>query len=386
MSLSQSLNKSVVPNVAVLISPDLEGSVTLGQASGKNLFSVTASPPSAVSAGQLSLTQLQAFNGLQGTGILQRQNNGTQWTQATVSSGSEYLEYFFNAPAWIPTVDYSGQNNYALIVYGTNTNTGDLYPNNIFFSVGTPAVGVPPTSTPAPYPATTGGVTPTGGPTPNAGWVLAATYVLGSGLGSAVVTGSGGSGAFQQTIFGGFEPLAFQWGGGGRDSIGTDTPLGMTLTCAGLVGAGSLNGAKLQVAGTVRADAFSFATTDQSLCPASSYNAKNPAGGAVVFQIGQSYTWTAPVAPATTWAWVAAVGTPGTTTINGGTNASFSPDSLVFLQSEVELSLGAAKGILSVQSKTNTSVVIHSLNTSNALETGDTSFFQWMVMNPNWGN
>jgi hypothetical protein len=345
---------------------------------------VVAVPPSTPAVGAQSLTELQALPGAVGSQIVQKLNDGTTWTQTAISATSEYIETFFNAPVWVSTIDY-GIYNGTLVVYGTNTNVAGLYPNNIFFASGTPAVGVPPTLTPAPYPTTTGGVTPTGGPTPSSGWVLAATYT--SGRGSAVLNENGGagqSGVVQSMKVGGGEPLRFDWGGGGADSVNAANPLGMSLSTAGLVGAQAQNGALLQVSGQMRADGFSFAITDQSLCPSSSYFATSNAAvpALISFTLGQNYTWTAPISPGTKWGWAQTAGSGGITTITGG---AFDPFALVFVQRET-VAGNPAIGVLEVAAKTVNSITVRSIDALNAVATTDVGNFQWVVFNADWSS
>ena len=382
MSLSQVLDKSVVPNREVLVSPVLSGATAVG---------------SLVVAQQTPFTQNhQQYASLNTNvgGALRYMASpiGSTWDcDNTYEAGSSYHIKDFSAPNWSATTDYSGtsssgNNNYALVVYGVNTAPAGVYPNNIFYSVdGVPApgskatVGVPPTATPAPYPYPAG-------PVASAGWALAATSdKTGVGGAGAAVVGAGGVAAMEHWVVGGFEPATVQWFGGGGASLGASNPLGATLSQSDISTAKGNNGALLDVAGVVLAEGFSLHTTDQALAPASSFGATF-SGAPNAFQIGHNYVWS-PIGPGSTqYHWDVDVVAPvaGTCLINGGTNSAFDPTSLIFLQTELEPALGASKGILTVSAKTATSVLIIAKTPANATDATDTSIFQWMVVNPNW--
>ena len=389
MSLSQTLDKSVVPNREVFVAPLLSGAVAL------NSLAVEQQTP--LVANHQQYASLNTNTG--GAQRFMASPIGTSWDcDNTYEAGSSYHTTDFAAPNWSALTDYSGastsgNNNYALVVYGVNTAPAGVYPNNIFYSVdGVPApgskalVGVPPTATPAPYPYPAG-------PTPAAGWVLAATSdKSGVGGGGAAVVGGGGVAAMEHWIVGGFEPATLQWFGGGGAGIGASNPLGATLTQSDISTAKGNNGALLDVAGVVKVDGLALHTTDQALAPASSAGAAFSAAPAF-FQIGHNYVWAQTGPGATTYHWdvdVVGGGAPaivaGQTVITGGANAAFDPACLVFLQTEIEPAFAAhPKGILSVQSKSATAIIIQSLNAATgALEPLDISAFQWLVVNPNW--
>jgi hypothetical protein len=322
--------------------------------------------------------------------------DGTNWNSRTFFQGGDYQQLNCQVPPWSPTVNYNqafGMND-NLVVYGANTNPAGLYPNNIFYvsgGDGIAVVGVPPTLTPAPYPANGGTPSaPTGGPVPTTGWVLCNSALNEGRFGGgppSVVDGNGNC-PISVAYVGSFLPANISFFGGGGASVGANDLRGVTVSQAPATTAQSLNGATINVAGVVNVDGIGFQRTDQSISPASSYFAFNNATpqARIQFELGNNYTWTQQVAPGTLWGWASAVGTAGTSTITGGANAAFDPDCLVFLQTELEPVLGAhPKGVLSVQAKSNTAIVIHSINpATNAIEPTDVSFFQWMVMNPRW--
>jgi len=322
--------------------------------------------------------------------------DGTNWNSRTFFQGGDYQQLNCQVAQWSPTVNYNTASGMSdiLVVYGANTNPAGLYPNNIFYvsgGDGVAVVGVPPTLTPAPYPANGGTpLAPTGGPVPTTGWVLCNSALNEGrfGGGAPSVVDANGNCPVMTTYVGSYSPATMNFFGGGGASIGTADLRGVSLSQAPATTAQSLNGSTISVAGVVNLDGLGFQRTDQSISPASSYFSYNSANPQVriQFQLGNNYTWAVSTVAGNPYGWTVAAGTPGTSTITGGANAAFDPDCLVFLQTELEPVLGAhPKGVLSVQAKSTTAIVIQSINpATNAIEPTDVSYFQWMVMNPRW--
>jgi hypothetical protein len=278
----------------------------------------------------------------------------------------------YTAPDWSPTINYNAY-NFLLIKYGVNTAPANSYPNNIFFASNAsptpPVVGVPPTSTPAPYPAL---------PTVNPGWLLAsvANFVVGSS-----VVDENGAMAIRATFIQANAPATTTFFGGGGETVGLSIPRGVTIQEADITTLSGNNGALLDVAGVMKADGVYIHNTDQALAPASSANS-NVAN----FTLGTNYTWTAPVAPATAWTWAGAAGTAGSTTLTGPANSMpFDPQCMMMITRKFIAGATHAIGNLCVDSKGATSVVISSrASTDQSLVAADVGAFEWICFNPNW--
>jgi hypothetical protein len=366
------------------------GSITAGSGAltaSELLARQTAKDANAVVAKSIDL---QANPGsLNGVLDVRTSSDGTAWTDRTYFQGTDYRAVEAQIAQWSPLVNYDGVRN-ILVLYGTNTNPVGVYPNNVFYvsgGDGVPVLGVPPTQTPAPYPVTGGTLqNVTGGPTPTAGWVLANSNNTEQRFGGgppAVVTGAGTAQIVYYDI-GSYTPCQAVFFGGGGASIGAADNRGITLQQSASTTLQSLQGATLTVAGVVNMDGLAFQRTDQSVSPASSFFAYNNATPQARqnFVLGNNYTWTKQADPGTLYGWLEAAGTAGQSIITGGTNAAFDPDCMVFVSTQV--ALGAAKGILSVQAKTATSITIASRDATNALVAGDNSFFEWICFNPRW--
>ena len=300
---------------------------------------------------------------------------GTTTTDNVYYTNAEQTNY--EAPAWNATYNYAGVHNYVLVVYGTNTAAVGDYPNNIFYALDTaptpPVVGVPPTLTPAPYPA--------GGGVPSAGWLLAKDSVASGG---ASVVADNGFAPLHDCILSGYEPALYRFFGGGGESIGLSVPRGVSIQESSIVASTNTNnGALLDVAGVAKADGFYIHNTDQALSPASSANALFIPASPNGFVLGNNYTWTAPVAPATAWHWVGAAGTAGSMTLSGpATSMAFDPNCMVML---TPVFVGAsACGSIGLSNKATTSITIDSRDAAGAVEAGDVRSIEWIVFNPNW--
>lgn len=273
-------------------------------------------------------------------------------------------------PAWSPTVDYTPFPG-LLVVYGTSSSPAGAYPNNIYFPSGpAPAVvGVPPSNV------------STGGGAANPGWILASTW----GGGATAIT-SGGTSFLERSVYPGNDPAFKDFFGGGRASIGTDVPIGMTIQESDTSTTNGNNGASLVVAGRVFADAFSYLPTDQSLGPASSVpNGTGSYSGitsdSLPFSLGKNYSWVVNPAPSANggyW-WNAVAGTGGTSVV---TCPACSPGAMIFCQRELDL--GTAAGTLAVSAKTTTSFTLTSRDSANAVVAADTAFYNFQIMNPDW--
>jgi hypothetical protein len=300
---------------------------------------------------------------------------GTQVVENAYYSNAQQTNY--QCPTWNATYNYTGVHNYVLVVYGTNTAAVGAYPNNIFYALDSaptpPVVGVPPTLTPAPYPA--------GGGVPSAGWLLAKDSVAQGG--ASVVGGTGGA-PLLYTILSGYSPAQSQWFGGGGASIGISAPRGLTLVEGGDA---SLDGALLDLAGVVKADGISLHNTDQNLSPASSYGAVFAAGD-TAFTIGRNYTWTATAPGATTYQWVGAAGTAGQITLSGGAGTSAFDVASIMMVTRKYVPLAAhAIGNLCVDTKSNTAMVISSrASADQSLVVADVGQIEWIAFNPNWAS
>jgi hypothetical protein len=358
MSLSQTLDKSKVVQNVVLNNAVLAG------ASGVTTSAINVDNASSLAGVQLTTNA--------GSGQVQLTDpaGGRLVSQSYVNNNA-ITSYI--APAWNPLLNYNNLQGY-IVVYGTNTAPAGSYPNNLFEAyLGVPGsstvVGTPPTSTAAPYPAL--------GPTPNSGWILCSTANF---IGGAAVLAANGQIDVTQTVIGAGRPATTYFFGGGGESIGTDVPRGMTLSEADITTISGNNGALLDVAGVAKADGFYVHDTNQSLSPAASAN------GGVNFTLGQNYTWTAPVAPATAWTWVGSAGTGGSTTITGPAQSmAFDPNCMMMVTRLFVTAAAHAIGILCVDSKTATSMVISSRAPADqSLVALDVGRFEWICFNPNW--
>jgi hypothetical protein len=362
-------------------------------AAGARLGSLGLATSGTVTAGGLSLTggtveanNVEAlFNVADGARLqntLQTNGGGTFRVMGNgVGSQTQDNAYYTNAqqvnyqaPAWNATYDYGPPHNNVLIVYGTNTAAVGDYPNNIFYSTGAPVVGVPPTLTPAPYPA--------GGGVPSVGWALAKD----GGLlyGGATVVGGTGNLQISETICQGGYPGLIRFFGGGGESVGGAVPRGMDLTEAGISAtANNNNGALLDLAGVMKADGVYIHNGDSALSPASSANALFIPPSANGFVLGNNYTWTAPTPPATAWHWVGAAGTAGSMTLSGpATSMAFDVNCMVML---TPVTVGAtAAGSIGLSNKASTSITIDSRDAAGAVLAGDVRSIEWIVFNPNW--
>ena len=356
MSLSQTLDKSKAVQNVVL------NNAVLGGSSGVVTSAISVGNPTTpsgvfltdnVNSGQVTLA-----DGAGGRLVYESYvNNNGLWT--------------YQAAQWSPTLNYNNLAGY-IIVYGTNTAPVGSYPNNLFEPYNAPGpsvVGTPPTSTAAPYPVL--------GPTPNPGWILCSTANF---IGGAAVLTAGGSIQIEQTVIGAGRPGTKFWFGGGGETLGTNVPRGVTLAEADITTISGNNGALLDVAGVCRADGIYIHNTDQALSPASSANS------GVNFTIGQNYTWTAPVAPATAYSWVGAAGTAGSTTLSGpAASMAFDPNCVMMVTRKFVAGAAHAIGNLCIDSKTATTMVISSrASADQTLVATDVGRFEWICFNPNW--
>jgi hypothetical protein len=305
-------------------------------------------------------------------------NSGQSQSIMTVPGGQEvrteygdsaHLKYLVSQ-VWSPTVDYT-QFPALMVIYGTNSAPAGSYPNNIYFPSG-PAVavvGVPPSNV------------STGGGAANPGWILASTW----GGGAPQINSSGFT-FLERFVYGGNAPAYLELFGGGRPSVGSDTPTGLTLEQSDTSTAAGNNGAQLIVSGQVKADAFSYLPTDQSLGPASSVpNGTGSYSGitsdSLPFSLGKNYSWVVNPAPSANggyW-WNAVAGTGGTSVV---TCPACSPGAMIFCQRELDL--GTAAGTLAVSAKTTTSFTLTSRDSANAVVAADTAFYNFQIMNPDW--
>ena len=360
MSLSQVLDKSVVPNREILQTP------VLVDASAVDSFTVKYHDPKIPTVSALSVN-----------------NGGSLVELVDAVGGSLTIDsytrntpgWYYTAGTWSPTINYAGANNVMLIVYGTNTAPAGVYPNNLFFaddaSPSPPVVGVPPTATPAPYPYPAG-------PTPAPGWVLAATANF---FGGGAVLNANGTLITEQTIITGTQPGTKLFFGGGGASVGASVPRGVSVIEADISTITGNNGAQLLCSGIVQSDGQAYFATDQLNSPASSYNAAFSAAPNQ-FAIGHNYTWAQTGPGATTYHWDVDVapGVPGTSTITGN---AFDTNSMVFLQGYIAAG-ATAVGNLRVLNKSTTAITVQSINALGALEVADTQRFDWVCLNPRW--
>jgi hypothetical protein len=306
--------------------------------------------------------------------------DGSNQSQLTMTApgGQQIIKRYTDAveltysqsPTWSPTVNYT-QFPGLMVLYGTNSAPAGSYPNNVYFPSGpTPAaVGVPPSNV------------STGGGAANPGWILSATW--GGGASSVDQVGYLPLQAF---VYPGNNPAYVDFFGGGRPSIGTDVPIGVTIEESDTSTTNGNNGAQLTVAGQVRADAFSYLPTNQSLGPASSVPSANGSYFAITsdglpFSLGKNYAWVlnpAPSANGTYW-WNVTAGTGGTSVV---TAPACSPGAMIFLQRELDL--GTATGTLAVSAKSTTSFTVTSRDSANAVVATDVAFYNFQIMNPDW--
>jgi len=357
MSLSQVLDKSVVPNREVLQTP------VLVDASAVGAFTVAFANP-------LIPTEVELFTNSGGSGINTVDAIGSVLTQDVYTRNSP--GWYFQVPAWRPTLNYAGANNVMLVSYGANTAAVGAYPNNFWFAddaaPSPPPVGVPPTSSAV-------GANP---PVANPGWVLAATANF---FGGAAVVNANGQLITEQTLITGTQPGTKVFFGGGGASIGASVPRGVSILEADISTILGNNGAQLLCAGVVQSDGQAYFATDQNNSPASSYNATFSAAPNA-FEIGHNYTWAQTGPGATTYHWDVDVapGVPGESTITGN---AFDTNSMVFLQGYIAAG-ATAVGNLRVNAKSTTAITVQSINALGALEVADVQRFDWFCLNPRW--
>jgi len=358
MSLSQVLDKSVVPNREILQTP------VLVDASAVDSFTVKYHDPKIPTVSALSV------------------NNGGSLVQLVDAVGGSLTidsytrntpGWYYTAGTWSPTINYAGANNVMLVVYGVNTAAVGAYPNNLWFADDAaptpPVVGTPPTSSAVPYPPA---------PVPNAGWVLAATANF---FGGAAVVNASGELITEQTLITGTQPGTKVFFGGGGASVGASVPRGVSILEADISTITGNNGAQLLCSGVVQSDGQAYFATDQVNSPASSYNATF-SGAPNQFEIGHNYVWAQTGPGATTYHWDVDItpAVPGESTIGGN---AFDTNSMIFLQGYIAAG-ATAVGNLRVLAKTNNSITVQSINALGALEVADVQRFDWVCLNPRW--